>query len=206
MSRIKEKPVVVLYSFLNVFMGALIAHTVLVVVLALISAFTGAQLYSVASIPVTLSLPVSFVQSFGERGVSLLNIQGLLMPTPWGGLPVQIIIAALIYTLLENGALLTGIVIIKKILRSLKEGSPFTLENAKRIKVLALMLAVVPAILLVVSLGLVHYQITLQNQTIELKGAGSNITGYLYLSGMLYIIAEVFRKGVQLQEENELTV
>lgn len=35
---------------------------------------------------------------------------------------------------------------------------------------------------------------------------GSEWTGYLFFAGILYVIAQIFKRGIELQSENELTV
>lgn len=57
------------------------------------------------------------------------------------------------------------------------------------------------------SIGLGFYAEWLKKQTISLGISFDNDwSGFLLLAGVLYVIASIFKRGIQLQQENELTV
>ncbi|MBI5726535.1 MAG: DUF2975 domain-containing protein, partial [Ignavibacteriales bacterium] len=90
-------------------------------------------------------------------------------------------------------------------LYTLTVGSPFTLENAKRLRIIAFLLSGVPLLLHIACRIFINLTVPVTNGYITIKGTGDTYE-YVFIGGLVFIISEVFRKGVQLQQEYDLTV
>ena len=90
-----------------------------------------------------------------------------------------------------------------QLLSKLTLSSPFSRDVAAQLTGLAYLLFVV---WLVSSVFWKTYLYYLQQATGITLSPMNNGDEYLFLSGMIYIISKIFLRGIELQEENELTV
>lgn len=102
---------------------------------------------------------------------------------------------------------------VKDVLTNLNLGTPFTMETARRLASISYSLLAI-WIVAFVGKNYMHY---IQKRMPELAdlttgyiadlGTGFDVSGVLLLNaGIVYIIAQVFKRGVELQQENELTI
>lgn len=91
--------------------------------------------------------------------------------------------------------------LVIKVLSTIKLTSPFTMEVAKRLENIAytLFLAWVTVML---------YNGQLRWLSKEVTGIEANrlSTDFIFYAGLVFIISQVFKRGVEIQAENELTV
>ncbi|AWL10465.1 DUF2975 domain-containing protein [Aquirufa nivalisilvae] len=99
----------------------------------------------------------------------------------------------------------TGLLAIKayvaqlviQVLSKINLKSPFDMEVAQLMEKISLMILV----LWVLSLGASIYQ-----ELMELPNMDWNGGEALFLSGLIFLFAQIFKKGVEIQAENDLTV
>lgn len=99
----------------------------------------------------------------------------------------------------------TGLLAIKayvaqlviQVLSKINLKSPFDMEVAQLMEKISLMILV----LWVLSLGASIYQ-----ELMELPNMDWNGSEALFLSGLIFLFAQIFKKGVEIQAENDLTV
>lgn len=88
-----------------------------------------------------------------------------------------------------------------KILSKIKISNPFTLEVANQMEKMSYYLASIAGIGVLAS----NYSEWL------LKRSGEsfmtwNTTEYIFMAGLVFIISQIFKRGIEIQSENELTV
>ena len=104
-------------------------------------------------------------------------------------------------------ALIWGIAQLRKLLKSLKRGSPFTRENVKLLRRIGIATASAGPVV-----GLLYFMYaTRYASMIKLPGASVDVDLEVYpfiigLGIVILVIAQVFEEGCRLREENELTV
>ena len=92
--------------------------------------------------------------------------------------------------------------LLKKILNSLSEGIPFTMENSKRIRLISY------AIMVLSPLGFIFNLLTDnigQSKSFSVSLSFSDLAT-LFLGLIIFIIAEIFKEGYRMQEEQKLIV
>jgi len=88
--------------------------------------------------------------------------------------------------------------LVIQILSKVSLSNPFVLETAKRLKRISYVLM---GIWILSVIQYVHLAI-LSSQTLSLKG--DVIPGeYLFVAGLVYIIAQLFKRGIELQAKND---
>ncbi len=95
--------------------------------------------------------------------------------------------------------------ISKNILSNMNVQSPFSQEMARKIEKIAWLIFVCWLIEMAGNLYNKYFLIT-TNGGNELEFKLSTGFSYLYMAGIIYLISQIFKRGVELQEENELTV
>ncbi|MDE3182532.1 MAG: DUF2975 domain-containing protein [Bacteroidota bacterium] len=89
------------------------------------------------------------------------------------------------------------------LLQKLQLKSPFSMTVTKKLEKLAYLLLGVWILIAFIGKTYLHYVIV---------STGINLTDfnngdeYLFIAGMVYIISQIFRRGIELQNENDLTV
>lgn len=109
-----------------------------------------------------------------------------------GALGGSLIVAAYLYVAL----------VIKKIVRTTLDGNPFVEENISRLRLTWMIIAGVEILKSIVSSFLKSSSMTTGGATIEID---VNITAW-FLVFVIAIMAEVFRIGLELKRDQELTV
>ncbi|MHA8057285.1 hypothetical protein [Aquirufa nivalisilvae] len=87
--------------------------------------------------------------------------------------------------------------LVIQVLSKINLKSPFDMEVAQLMEKISLMILV----LWVLSLGASIYQ-----ELMELPNMDWNGGEALFLSGLIFLFAQIFKKGVEIQAENDLTV
>ena len=88
-----------------------------------------------------------------------------------------------------------------KLLSRLKIQAPFSRDVARRLEVIAYQLLGV----WIIGVGGELYMNSVPNFTPEPNGA---VVGgeFLFIAGIVYIVSQIFKRGIEIQEENQLTV
>ncbi len=102
---------------------------------------------------------------------------------------------------------------VKDVLTNINLGTPFTMETARRLVGISYSLLGL-WIIAFIGKNYLHYIQKRMPEVADLTtgyiadlGGGFDVNGILLLNaGIVYIIAQVFRRGVELQQENELTI
>lgn len=94
--------------------------------------------------------------------------------------------------------------LIIKILMKVKLQTPFTLETAKRLETISYVLFS-GLIISLISQAQANW-LEKQVQDFNVNWIGENAGEFLFVAGLVFIISQVFKRGVELQSENELTV
>lgn len=101
---------------------------------------------------------------------------------------------------------------VKDILTDMNLGNPFTMLTAQRLVNTGYLLLAIWIVSFIGKNYLHYLQKSLEGtsdfmQSFSYSQAGFDADGvYLLNAGIVYIIAQVFRRGVELQQENELTI
>jgi hypothetical protein len=93
--------------------------------------------------------------------------------------------------------------VVFELLSKLKLQTPFSIAVEKKLERIAYLLLAVWIVSSIFWKTYMHY--LSQATGIQLP---ANNTGdeYLFMAGIIYIISQVFKRGIEIQEENELTV
>ncbi len=108
-------------------------------------------------------------------------------------------------------SLLVALVIVSRLRRifaTLTDGDPFVPENAVHLRVIWMTLAAYEILRMVVTSGAV-LTLNLAGSTPETSGlqGGLSINGGLWLAvAVLVVLAEIFREGARLRDEQKLTI
>ena len=93
--------------------------------------------------------------------------------------------------------------VVFELLSKLKLQTPFSMEVEKKLERIAYLLL---AVWIISSIFWKTYTYYLAQATgIQLPGNNSG-DEYLFMAGIIYIISQVFKRGIEIQEENDLTV
>ena len=91
-----------------------------------------------------------------------------------------------------------------QIIQKIKIENPFTIRMAGRLEKISYNL------LYIWILGYLgstfSYWMTNQNETANILREQLSTKGFLFIAGLLFIVSQIFRRGVELQSENDLTV
>jgi len=80
-------------------------------------------------------------------------------------------------------------------------GNPFNINVSKKLEFIAYLLLALGI------LGIVGNKIFSEKlRQYEVKFVFEFDAGYIFIAGIVYIISQIFKRGVELQEENELTI
>jgi len=93
--------------------------------------------------------------------------------------------------------------IMYDLLLQLKLQTPFSIHTEKKLEQIAYLLFAVWLLGSVFRDIYMHY--LAKDTGIQLP-AGNNADEYLFIAGIVYIISQVFKRGIEMQEENQLTV
>jgi len=93
--------------------------------------------------------------------------------------------------------------LVFKLLSALKLQTPFSMGVEKKLESIAYLLL---AIWIVGSFFWKTYMHYLTKETGIQLATGNGGDEYFFIAGMMYIISQVFKRGIEIQEENQLTV
>jgi hypothetical protein len=93
--------------------------------------------------------------------------------------------------------------VVFELLSKLKLQTPFSMDVEKKLERIAYLLL---AVWIVSSIFWKIYIYYLSQATGIQLPANTSGDEYLFMSGMIYIISQVFKRGIEIQEENQLTV
>ncbi|MBL7850091.1 MAG: DUF2975 domain-containing protein [Cyclobacteriaceae bacterium] len=97
-----------------------------------------------------------------------------------------------------------AVYLVIKIMMKVKLQSPFTAETVTRLETISYVLfgGVIISILCNVQTGWLSKRV----QDFNISWIGDNAGEFLFMAGLVFVISQVFKRGVELQSENELTV
>lgn len=97
-----------------------------------------------------------------------------------------------------------AVYLIIKIMMKVKLQNPFTVEIANRLETISYVLfgGVVISIICQVQVGWLQKHV----RDFHISWIGENAGEFIFMAGLVFIISQVFKRGVELQSENELTV
>lgn len=196
----------VIYSILSFIWGS---------ILALLILWTGLFLYSLVFakeyIPIFWGLTANLnLQSLGVTTKLTEDIwlgtteSSVIVINPSLGLALY----SYFYFLFFFGAFGYAIFITRKIILSVIVGNPFVKANSDRIRIIGITLIAVPIILRISSyLVLNSLEIVKTKGIISFSGSFTNFSEAGLIFGLLFlVISEVFRVGLLMKEEQDLTV
>jgi hypothetical protein len=93
--------------------------------------------------------------------------------------------------------------VVFDLLTKLKMQTPFSMEVEKKLERIAFLSLGVWVIGSVFWNMYVYY---LQQSTDVKLPANSSLDEYFFMAGMVYIISQIFKRGIEIEEENQLTV
>ena len=93
--------------------------------------------------------------------------------------------------------------VVYELLSKLKLQTPFSMEVEKKLERIAYLLL---AVWIVGSIFWKTYIYYLSRDTGIQLPANNSGDEYLFMAGIIYIISQVFKRGIEIQEENDLTV
>lgn len=96
---------------------------------------------------------------------------------------------------------------LRRVFQSLAAGDPFVRANATRIRVIGFVVLAMEVVRVLALLGQAYYlEANFAFSAIQLRMVPRPDLGVLFLGLVLLVIAEVFRQGADLREEQSLTV
>lgn len=93
--------------------------------------------------------------------------------------------------------------LVVDLLQKLRLQSPFTMLVTEKLEKIAYLLLAIWVIMSLIGKTYSHYLVEYIKIESPVITSGDE---YLFISGMVYIISQIFKRGVEIQEENELTV
>jgi hypothetical protein len=91
--------------------------------------------------------------------------------------------------------------LVINVLSKIKMASPFTIEISKLLEKVSYLIIVLWGVVVLSN----AYTAWLQNKT---EGPQGNLLSgeFIFMAGVVFVMAQIFKKGVEIQSENELTV
>jgi len=93
--------------------------------------------------------------------------------------------------------------VIFELLSKLKLQTPFSMEVEKKLERIAVLLLAVWIVSSIFWKLYLYYLTQATGIQLATKNIGDE---YLFMAGIIYIISQVFKRGIEIQEENDLTV
>jgi hypothetical protein len=93
--------------------------------------------------------------------------------------------------------------VVFNLLSKLKLQTPFSMEVEKKLERIAYLLLAVWIVSSVFWKTYMHYLTGATGIQLAANPSGDE---YLFMAGIIYIISQVFKRGIEIQEENDLTV
>ncbi len=153
-------------------------------------------LIALLAIMVLIGIPAYIIDAYVDLSWVSAPPPGVVL---WPGMLVFVI------------SLLVALVIVSRLRRifaTLTDGDPFVPENAVHLRVIWMTLAAYEIMRMIVTSGAV-LSLSLAGNTPEASGlqGGLSINGGLWLAvAVLVVLAEIFREGARLRDEQKLTI
>ncbi|GEM_PF-3516391 len=145
----------------------------------------------------------AFGQDASASGLSIVKAMGLQLKHHDKGLQRIYVMIPMALSLLLLGI----ITILRAFMRSIKSGSPFTSKNASRLKLLGLLVMAAGPFY-----GILEYIYgTMLKCSIDVPGAVVTVNPdarimYVAVGIVILVIGQIFKYGVRLREDSELTI
>lgn len=91
--------------------------------------------------------------------------------------------------------------LVAKVLSSIKIASPFTIEVSKRLENISYFVLILWVITI-----LYNTQVRWKIYNIAVPGGNQASEEFLLVAGVVFVMSQIFKKGVEIQSENELTI
>ena len=89
------------------------------------------------------------------------------------------------------------------LLHKLELKSPFTMKVTEKLERIAYLLLAIWALMSIIGKTYAHYLMESTGIQLTVYDAGDE---YFFMAGIIYIISQIFKRGIEMQEENALTV
>lgn len=207
MKKHKSRSITFIYSNLSILYGCAIALTGMVVIMQIVGLFLKFPF------PTAMGFPVNV--TFANPGMTTPIVDGVsLNPGLSGSLlvfrPSRIIsLYSCIYSTIVWGGMAYILFLIRKIVMTVYSGNPFVAENARRMRIVAIVIIFAPLLLDVLSRFAVSSLLqgrSFPGLVLMNHGIGEQNSILIPFGLLLFVISEVFRIGVTLKEENDLTI
>ncbi|MGH2563385.1 MAG: DUF2975 domain-containing protein [Ginsengibacter sp.] len=164
-----------------------------------ILAFLGAIGYSIKCGSQLLTLVSSFINpDWAKRTYEVdLNIFSIREHSNW------FYVYAMCFVIAVSALKAFTWYVVFNLLSKLKLQTPFSMEVEKKLERIAYLLLGVWIISSILWKIYVYY---LTNSTGIQLPANNSGDEYLFMAGIIYIVSQVFKRGIEIQEENQLTV
>ena len=93
--------------------------------------------------------------------------------------------------------------VVFELLSKLKLQTPFSMEVEKKLERIAYLLLAVWIVRTIFWKIYIYYLLKATGIQLPINYSGDE---YLFIAGIIYIISQVFKRGIEIQEENDLTV
>jgi hypothetical protein len=201
MKKVKNLSAKTIYSLLSFVLGINILMIGINIGLLIYSFFSSRAIDPFAKIPIQLN----FQKQLQWSGI--IDTHGsLLMFDSFHGVKIFL---SFCHLFMSFGGV-NVIILLRKIIKSVIAGDPFTPQNGKRLKWMAMIIFFLPLVIQLFSWIVTKQVISqLQFPTIAIGFDfldNGILKTYIITSIFLFVISEVFRIGTSLKEEQELTV
>ncbi len=207
MKKHKSRSIKFIYSNLSVLYGGSIALTGLFVIMHIAGLFLKFPFPAAMGFPVNVMFANPGAVSSTPEGVSLM---GGLSTSLLVYRPSQIIsLYSCLYITIVGGGMAYILFLIRKIVMTVYNGNPFVRENAKRMRIVAIVIVFAPLLLDILSRFAVSSLLqgrSFPGLVLTYRGFGEQNYTLIPFGLLLFVISEVFRIGVTLKEESDLTV
>ena len=209
--KIRDIGLKTIYSILSVLWGIAIAGGVITIVMFVVNLFIkNAQMWPIDFVKANLDLKALKLDTSLPKNIFLANNDATLLlhnPSVW------LVVISYLKFILYEAVFAYLVYTTRKIILTVLDESPFTNLNSKRIRWIGTILVAVPIFTSILS-SLLYWTNLLNlesyNKLTGIKSVYLNLNIFDWnavLFGFLFIaVAEVFRIGVKMKEEQDLTV
>jgi len=93
--------------------------------------------------------------------------------------------------------------LVYDLLQKFQLKSPFTMKVTEKLEKIAWLLLGIWVIMSIIGKSYSHYLMKSTGIQLPVNHSGDE---YFFVAGIVYIISQIFKRGIEIQEENELTV
>ena len=207
MKKFKNLSAKTIYSLLSLALGMKIMVLALNIAMLIYSFFSKGALDAFSSIPILVRLNTQGGYHTIENTAFIDSMYGSLsFFRSFVGAKILFSFCQMISTV---GTIIC-LILVRRIIQTVIGGDPFTQQNGKRLKLMAMIIFLLPLLLHLIS------SVVANNVISQLKFPDiaigydfwdkGNLSTSLFAGLFLFVISEVFRIGTSLKEEQELTV